>query len=262
MTHTSLLTDLKLAEMLVEYKHSKNRLILLDYDGTLVNIQSHPKEVMPSEEVIDILKSLSSEPRNSLAIITGRSKEYISKWFGIINLFLYAEHGSFVKEPDKDWVSLYTGAQEWKASILPLFYTMAKQYKGALVEEKESSVVWHYRNMDQEKTFDALSELYHQLETLVTPEMNIVFLEGKKVLEVKQKGFDKGTASLEMLKRKDFQFILAIGDDLTDEDMFRVLPANAYSIKVGFGSTWARMNIDNPEEVLKLLEKLADQYKV
>ena len=84
-------------------------------------------------------------------------------------------------------------------------------------------------------------------------------MEGKKVLEVKNFENNKGSAARHWLDAREWSFILAIGDDYTDEDTFKVLPkTKAYSLKFGFNNTAADYNIDSVEDVLIFLEKLAN----
>ena len=86
--------------------------------------------------------------------------------------------------------------------------------------------------------------------------MNIHVLDGKKVIEIKQNGCDKGSACKRMISSNDFDFIISIGDDITDEDMFNSLPPDAFSFKVGYGLTHAKMNLQSPADVIRLLQNL------
>ncbi len=257
MKEAKMLTNMKLAELVVEYGQSSKRLILLDYDGTLVNIQSTPHEVKPDKELLTIIERLANDEHNTVAIVTGRDQQYISQWFGNMNVYIFAEHGSFMKEPGtSDWLSLYKEDQRWKSALLPILETYTKANPGCMIEQKTSGLVWHYRNIDPQDSFTVSRALIHELQNIITPEMNISILEGKKVIEIKQKGYDKGSASQRIAQLQNFQFILAIGDDVTDEDMFNALPPYAYTFKVGYGLTRARMHIESPVEVVNLLKKL------
>jgi len=89
-----------------------------------------------------------------------------------------------------------------------------------------------------------------------TANIDIQIMRGHKVIEVRTAGVSKGTAGQHFLARETFDFILSIGDDWTDEDLFGVMPEWAYSIKVGVANTRARYNLRNPREVLKLLDVL------
>jgi trehalose 6-phosphate synthase/phosphatase len=251
-----MVSNIKVAEITLAFRSSSQRLILLDFDGTLVNIQNHPSEVIPGKEVLGVIKQLASDKRNIVAILTGRENEYIDSWFGEMDIYIFAEHGSFIKEPGKEWVSLYEGNQDWKSRVLPILESYTKKVFGSVIEQKTSSIAWHYRNAVSKEIPMMVDELSNSLKTKITSRMNVNIMVGKKVIEIKQKEFDKGSATKKMMTLKPFQIIIAIGDDVTDEDMFKVLPPYAYTFKVGNGLTKAKMNIENPKEVIDFLRKL------
>jgi len=128
---------------------------------------------------------------------------------------------------------------------------------GSFIEEKEFSIAWHYRPCDPELASLRAKELVDYLVDF-TSNINLQVLHGNKVVEVRCSGVNKGTAALAWLKNDKFDFILAIGDDWTDEDMFKVLPEKAYSIRVGISSTYARFNLYSYRDVIKLLKMLGE----
>jgi trehalose 6-phosphate synthase/phosphatase len=258
MKQPKVLTDLKLAEISVDYRHSSSRLILLDYDGTLVDLKNNPDNIIPDKEVLAIIKQLASDPKNTLTLITGRGKKYISKWFEEMNIFILAEHGSIIKEPGKSWTYPSKEDNQWKLKIEPLMESFTNKVKGSMLEEKNISIVWHYRNVNPELAYTSVEELTELLNMNITPDMNLKILHGKKIVEVKKRGYDKGIASQKMIQLKPFSFILAIGDDSTDEDMFRNLPTYSYSFKVGHGVSHATMFIERPKEVINFLKVLVN----
>jgi trehalose 6-phosphate synthase/phosphatase len=123
---------------------------------------------------------------------------------------------------------------------------------GSFIEEKNYSLVWHYRTADPDLASVRVVELRESLLNL-TENLNVGILEGSKVIEVKTSGINKGTAGLHWLSRTGWQFILAVGDDITDENTFEVLPSHAYSIKVGLEMTKARYSVLD----VALLDELA-----
>ena len=90
----------------------------------------------------------------------------------------------------------------------------------------------------------------------LTANLDLQVLEGNKVVEIKNAGVNKGKAILNWLNEDDYDFILAIGDDHTDEDTFRAMPETAYTIKVGLAKTDARYNLLSVEQVRELLEQI------
>ena len=257
LNETKMISKQEIDELVIKYKNAKNRLILLDYDGTLVNIQNKPSGVFPSIEALKVVKRMANAENNTLAVVTGRDSKYISQWFSDMPIHIFAEHGSFMKEPNKpEWQAMFTEDSSWKDEIIGIFKEYTELAKGSQIEYKASSVAWHYRNVDTEYAFTIVRELLETLKERITPEMNIHILDGKKVIEIKQNGCDKGSSSKKMAAMKDFDFILSIGDDVTDEDMFMALPPEAYTFKVGDGITQAKLNLQSPREVISLLEKL------
>ena len=143
----------------------------------------------------------------------------------------------------------------WKEEIRPLLEQYADRTPGSFLEEKDFSLVWHYRRADPELGLVRARDLKEVLMR-ATADMNVGVMEGSKVIEIKNTAISKGRAALRLLDKEEFDFVLAIGDDWTDETTFAALPESAYSIRVGFHQTHARFNIDSVEQVRSLLETL------
>jgi len=241
--------------MLHHYDRSARRLFLLDYDGTLVPFASHPHLAKPEPQLLSILDSLSADPKNQLVLMSGRDKATLEDWFGAVNMDLVAEHGALIKEHGKPW-EVKAMAANWKTKLIPILKTYADRVAGTFVEEKEFSAVWHYRNADPERGSLAACELTDDLLAF-TANIDVQVQQANKAVEVKNPGVHKGIASQRWLAKDGFDFVLAIGDDRTDEDAFGVLPEKAYSIRVGREPTQARFQLGSPDEVLSLLDALA-----
>lgn len=236
------------------YHRAKRRLLLLDYDGVLRRFARNPADAIPSRQLTTLLQRLSSDPANDIVIISGREKTDLLKWFGDLPIALAAEHGIlFRRRGGKNWHKTIANSREWKAEILQIFQYYAELTPGARVESKEWSVAWHYR---------AASPYYAQkhlvaLRRLLKPYLSQYGLkleEGHMVLEVRPVTASKGRVAREWLIH-DHDFVLAAGDDVTDEDMFEAMPPSAYSIKVGRGRTLAHYRVKNVGDVLALLNK-------
>ncbi|MBX2992658.1 MAG: bifunctional alpha,alpha-trehalose-phosphate synthase (UDP-forming)/trehalose-phosphatase [Bacteroidetes bacterium] len=236
------------------YNLSRQRLVLLDYDGTLVQFVRHPALAKPKDELLNLLRRLAESSGSTVVIISGRDKATLQQWFGELPVGLVAEHGAWVKELNSEWNLLKNHSNEWKLRIHPILELYADRLPGARVEEKEYSLVWHYRGADPEQGLLLARELTDHLTTF-TANTDLQVMRGHKVVEIRTAGVNKGTAAEHFLRKGEFDFILAGGDDWTDEDLFAVMPENAYSIKIGIGSTRARYNLRNPKEVLRLLEQ-------
>lgn len=241
-------------KLVSDYHKSNQRLILLDYDGTLIPFFERPEEAKPSDEILKLFKTLVMDPRNDVVLISGRDKDTLEKWFSI-NAGYAAEHGAWIKEKGKEWETIEPLRNDWKKDIRPILEVYTDKTPGSFIEEKEFSIAWHYRKVDPELGPGRVREL---VDNLITADPNLHVLEENKVIEVTNADIDKGRAASRWIAKKEWDFVLAIGDDLTDEDIFGVLPKTAYSIKVGPGPSQAMFNLDSPSSVLLLLKELVE----
>lgn len=242
-------------KLIDDYLNSKKRLILLDYDGTLVPFSEKPERAEPDNQLLTLLKSISADKKNEIIIISGRPKQILQKWFDKLNMGLIAEHGAWIKKKGEDWGTIEPLRNDWKKEIMPILELYIDRTPNSFIEEKEFSLVWHHRRVDPELALVRSRELKDALVHL-TANFNLVVLEGNKVIEIKKAGINKGRAALRWLSKRNPDFILALGDDRTDEDVFAVLPDKAYSFKVGLVPSKARFNLDSVKEVRLLLKEL------
>jgi len=249
------LTEPVRQRLISDYRKGRKRLFLLDYDGTVVGFVGRPEKAGPDPPLLSLLKELAAEPRNEVVIISGRDKRTLSNWLGQVNASLIAEHGAWIKQKAKNWQVIEPLNNEWKGLIRPMLELYVDRTPGSLIEEKDFSLVWHCRRTDPELAYVRTHELNNAIVNL-TANLNVAVLEGSKVVEVKNIGVNKGRAVTRWLSRQGWDFIFAAGDDQTDEDTFAVLPEQAYSIKVGYGLSKARFNVDSVSELRALLEEL------
>jgi trehalose 6-phosphate synthase/phosphatase len=255
-----LLTPTMKRKVSEQYGRSSRRLLFLDYDGTLVPLQRYADLAKPTEELIGLLRLLSADVKNNVVIISGRDKGTLEQWFGRLPVSLVAEHGVWLKEIGKDWLTLQHHTIDWKSRLLPVLEQYADRVPGTYVEEKDYSLVWHYRRADPDQSSAVAAELTDHLVSF-TASIDVHVLQGNKVVEVRNAGVDKGSAARELLSGDSYEFILAVGDDWTDEDLFKNLPEGSVSIKVGVTNTQAVYNLRNPAEVTKLLESFVQAVK-
>lgn len=244
------------AEIIDRYKKSRRRALFLDYDGTLSPFARHPSLVRPDEAKLALLRDLAADSRNSVVLISGRDRGTLQDWFGHLPLALVAEHGMWLRGVGETWRMFKNVAGEWKARVLPILEIYADRLPGALIEEKEHAVAWHYRMADPDQGADLAAELTDHLASL-TAKTDLQVSQGSKVVEIGHAGINKGVAALDWLSRGDFDFVLAIGDDWTDEELFRALPDAVVSIRVGIAHTHARYNLRTIGEALEFLKSLA-----
>jgi trehalose 6-phosphate synthase/phosphatase len=238
-----------------KFKAAQNKLLLLDYDGTLKSFTDNPKDAYPDEELYALLDKLSSKKNLTVVLISGRDKETFDNWFPDKNYTLITDHGVWLKKPNKQWKALANLKNEWMDSILPILENFADNTPGTFVEKKKFSLAWHYRKADPELAQIRTSEVNTVLTSLITNH-GLSILNGDKVIEVKSSSVNKGKACSHLLINQKFDSIIALGDDYTDEFMFEELPDFATTIKVGFKKTKAKYYIKDTDKVRQVLNEL------
>ena len=250
------LDDYSRGILLDSYRKAVKRLIVLDYDGTLVPFTSNPSSAIPDTHLLELLKNLSLD--NDVYIVSGRNSDWLEKYFGRHSLNLIAEHGARIKYHGGHWSNEVLVRSEWKEQAIRLMQTYVRRCAHSTIEEKEYSLVWHYRNAHPEQGKLRASELYAELSDFAY-NRHLEVMKGNKIVEIRNSGVDKGAAVRKVLGRKNYDYVLAIGDDTTDEDMFKILAngKNSFTIKVGSDASFAKYNLYTPQMVISLLDRLA-----
>lgn len=237
------------------FNKSEKRLILLDYDGTLVGFKTQIDLASPDQELYDLLDCFTLDKKNHTVLISGRKHETLEEWFGHKELDLIAEHGAWRKRIKGDWKQKADLSMSWKEEVHQLMDAFCDRTPGAFVEEKSYSLVWHYRKVQKGLGSLRANELMDNLR-YITASHGLQLLNGDKVVEVKNSEVNKGKATSSVITKSEYDFILAIGDDYTDEDIFKALPEDAFSIKVGNHISAARYFLEDFHEVRSLLHFL------
>ncbi len=239
--------------ILNNFKNAENRILFLDYDGTLVDFVDTPDQAKPDEELINIIKKLNSIKNTKLVIISGRDKETLGTWWKKIPVELIAEHGVWVRKSNKEWRLNENVQNNWMEAVRPVIETFVDRTPGTFIEEKNYSLAWHYRKADPDLGERRANELSTVLKDLISNH-GLSVLEGNKVLEIKSSGVNKGKAANKILIKNKYDFIFGIGDDWTDEYLFQELPEDAFTVKVGLKKTSATYYIDGTKKVRALLQ--------
>ncbi|MEM6524283.1 MAG: bifunctional alpha,alpha-trehalose-phosphate synthase (UDP-forming)/trehalose-phosphatase [Bacteroidota bacterium] len=242
-------------KLLKDYAKSKNRLLFLDYDGTLSSFTPDPQSAGPDEELYNILQELTTQENTNVVVISGRDKNTLSEWLGAHDLEFVAEHGVWVKKRDEDWKTSDTLDNSWKDDIRPVLDIYVNKTPGSFIEEKDYSLVWHYRKVETGLGELRSREIISHLKYLAV-NMNLQVLEGNMVVEIKNLEVNKGKAAGRWINEVKPDFVLALGDDATDEDTFKAMPESAYTVKVGDIHSAARYSIQDPAAVRRLLREL------
>ncbi|XXG63276.1 hypothetical protein AAC387_Pa05g1509 [Persea americana] len=256
------------------YKRTNRRAIFLDYDGTIMPQASICKT--PSAEVISVLDNLCSDPKNTVFIISGRGKSCLSEWFAPCEMLgIAAEHGYFIRwNKNSDWEKTSSLAAEfdWKRIAEPVMKLYTETTDGSYIESKESALVWHHQDADPDFGSCQAKELLDHLESVLANEP-VVVKSGQNIVEVKPPGVSKGLVVEKLLSTmshsgKTLDFLMCIGDDRSDEDMFESISNKAscqslpivpeiYACTVGQKPSKAKYYLDDTVDVVKLLKGLA-----
>ncbi|MFO1481307.1 MAG: bifunctional alpha,alpha-trehalose-phosphate synthase (UDP-forming)/trehalose-phosphatase [Turneriella sp.] len=251
-----------LQRLLAEFFAARSPAVFLDYDGTLVDFAATPEAAVPDAALLELLGRLCGKART--AIVSGRNRNFLGRQLDQLPLELIAEHGVFYRASGtREWSEHLRVQTEWMPGVLPIFEKFASRIYGSHVESKESSLVFHYRAAmgEPELIRERVLELY---ETLLqfTSNLNTQVLRGSYNVEMRSNGVNKGNALLALPGIADHDFVLAIGDDTTDEDTFRLMPASAYTVKVGREKSLARYYLPDVQAVRGLLNELSGIQKV
>ncbi|XP_062168606.1 probable alpha,alpha-trehalose-phosphate synthase [UDP-forming] 9 [Alnus glutinosa] len=255
------------------YKRTKRRAIFLDYDGTMVPHASIVKT--PTPEVISVLNNLCDDPNNTVFIVSGRGQTSLAEWFAQCeNLGIAAEHGYFIRwSKTSNWETNPIATDfDWKRIAEPVMRSYTETTDGSYIEAKESALVWHHQDADPDFGSCQAKELLDHLENVLANEP-VVVKRGQHIVEVKPQGVTKGLVAEKVLSsmisnKKPLDFVMCIGDDRSDEDMFESISTTAYSsclpaapeifaCTVGQKPSKARFYLDDTVDVVTLLQGLA-----
>ncbi|KAL2253571.1 probable alpha,alpha-trehalose-phosphate synthase [UDP-forming] 10 [Sesamum indicum] len=254
------------------YKRTSRRAIFLDYDGTVVSQSSMVKS--PSPEVVNVLNALCNDPNNTVFIVSGRGRSSLSDWLAPCEkLGLAAEHGFFLRwDKTSEWESLAADL-DWKEIVEPIMKLYTEATDGSSMEVKDSALVWHHQDADPDFGSCQAKELLDHLENVLANEPAVV-RRGQHIVEVKPQGVTKGSVAEKVLSMlasngKAPDFVVCIGDDRSDEDMFESilnavssssLPAvpEIFACTVGQKPSKAKYYLDDTGDVVRLLRGLAN----
>lgn len=258
------------AKLLFQYRQAKKRVFMFDYDGTLTPIVKDPQAAIPSDRVIRTLKTLAADPNNNVWIISGRDQAFLDEWMGhIAELGLSAEHGSFMRHPrTENWENLTEKADmKWQSEVMDVFQHYTERTQGSFIERKKIALTWHYRRADPEYGAFQARECQKQLDGTVAKKYDVEVMTGKANLEVRPRFVNKGEIAKRLILEygdEPPEFVLCLGDDFTDEDMFRSLRQSSlpvdhvFSVTVGASSkqTLASWHLVEPSDVISVISLL------
>jgi len=281
------LPKLPAGKILQTYSRASRRLIVTDYDGTLTQVQSLPRLATPAPVVTQLLATLARDPRNTVYVVSGRERRFMEKWLGRLKVGLAAEFGFCHRAPGSDeWTSLGRDLDtSWKDVVRPIMTYFSERTPGTYIESKESSLAWHYRDADPHfGAWQAKDMQIHMEDVMSTLPLEII--QGNKLVEVRHVGVNKSLVLEEVLRQgprngyeeqvavdedtmEGFDFVLCVGDDRSDEDMYQLLKSwharkgeanetpDLYNVRIGPGATSAEFCLESVVELRKILRGMA-----
>ncbi|MBR1157142.1 trehalose-phosphatase [Bradyrhizobium sp. JYMT SZCCT0428] len=240
--------------------HLSETAILLDIDGTLLELMPTPREVWVPPGLSKTLNRLLARTNGALALVSGRSLNDIDLIFAPEQYPAVGGHGAEMRiDPDNESVDSH--APPMDRELKRRLAAIAKLSPGILLEDKGYSLALHYRLAPhaEKAIYAAVSLIRADL-----PNAPIEILPGKCVCEIKHSGFTKATGVRELMTREPFKGRrpLFIGDDVTDETVFGIMPDyDGLAFSVGRRAQGVQGHFDSPSDVREFLSHLLDDER-
>lgn len=253
---TQSLTPRAQGQLRARFAEADRRVLFLDYDGTLRELVRTPEEAKPTPEILGLLRDLSADPATEVHIVSGRHRRDLEEWFGDLPIRLSAEHGFTTRAPGGTWASRPDVDLTWMPLVEETFSGVCDEVPGTRVELKPNGLAWHYRMADLDYGTWRARQLHSQLEDDLAHQP-VDILHGHRVIEVRAAGISKGGYVAGVLADRGVpDFVLCIGDDRTDRDMYEALPKDAVTVHVGGGAD-TEWSVESPARVRAFLTDLA-----
>ena len=230
--------------------------ILLDVDGTLLDIAPSPKEVVVPADLPQTLSRVRDRLEGALAVVSGRTIAEIDEFFAPLELAAVGGHGAEIR-PVAAGPVIAGRATLLDAEFKAQLKQIADRHPGVLVEDKGYSLALHYRKAPKQG-LGLIHDVKHAYQAW--GDASIELLTGKAVLELKFAGFNKGTAVRQLMSYPPFagRAPIFVGDDHTDEDAFKVMPElNGQAMSVGRKLPGIDKYFECPADVRSWLGRLA-----
>jgi trehalose 6-phosphate synthase/phosphatase len=240
------------------YLSSPKRLFFLDLEGTLVSLAAPATMASQIEGLSKVFLSLASDPGNDVIVISKKSQEKIDNWFNDLPITLVAENGGFCRRTKGQWQNLSENVPSWKGEVHRALIILTEQYPGSSIESNFYSLIWRYESTLVRITETEKRQLQVALRS-IAKQHDVILHDDNHVVEFTSQGITKGRfAAHWVATHGHYDFIMAIGDDASDEDLFEAVGKNYVTIKVGDQTkSSAQFNLGRQEGVLPFLVSLA-----
>ena len=214
---------------------AEHRVLMLDYDGTLAPFRVVRDDAVPLPRSLELLRSITASAHTSVGIVSGRPIEELMRLLGPLAAALMGEHGWERRDRDGDIVREPLPAPIREKLDAAEAIARAQGW-GERLERKRAGLVLHTRGLQSGEVHDIVARCAHAwLEPAAHPQMRLDRIDGG--LELRARGHDKGTAARWLLSRHAPGTLgVFVGDDLTDEDAFKVVRERGFGVRVGDSS--------------------------
>ncbi len=263
--HSIPLRDTVYNHFLKKFESGRRCFLFLDYEGTLVedNISSEQLETA----CVQIFSELRDCTHIELTLLSSRSKDFWTNYLNVFPMNIVAEHGAFFQLVDeKLWRAPY-GLDEFyniEQDIIPLLERYSQQAPGSFIERKQFSIAWNYRRADPVFGGDQARDLSLALGQSLENTLFGIY-HHNKILEIRPLVANKGYAMEQILHLRQCQeqdLIITLGNDESDEDMYKIKPEQNIAIHVGAPNLFAKYHLALPSDTRKLLKKIASSRVV
>lgn len=271
------------------YRSSERRLIFLDFENTIhISDTSDPdlRGLTPSPRLLKLLTSLTNDPKNKIFVVSGREAKHLSNWFSSVpNLGLAAEHGFFYRYPlnaRKDDISgdfqqiVEVKDWSWKETVMKILQGFTEKTEGSSIVARGAMISWIYKDCDVYFGHIQANEIYTHLQNIFE-ESKLSIVMGAGYVEIEPRNINKGYFISHVIKNEFTEgngpdFIFAIGDETSDEEMFKYLNSvngqltcfkediKVFSCTIGRKPSAAKCYLNEVNEVLEYLEALNQTY--
>jgi trehalose 6-phosphate synthase/phosphatase len=256
-----IMKELKFEELKLAYEQSVHRLFFLDYMGTLVERQGLTDYIDPDPVLNELIYQLTSDGSNQVVIISEKPREVVKNFFEHLPITFAAENGGWVRTKMNEWIAPLQQPPGWMGIVSGALEKLTTQYPGSFLEKLEFSVRWFYGTAWQTMSQSELNQ-FKSLLRMLHKGQDMQMVDQNGILTFSASGVSKGKFAAHLTAGQGaFDFILAAGDGVNDEDLFATVGDAYFTIKVGHQATSARYRVDNHEDFLKFLKGLAGLSK-